>query len=393
LEAIAEKVISQFKRGHIGRNLRCKYYPCHFYGQDCTHCFCPFYPCQDEELGKYVISERTGKGVWSCQDCYWIHREDVAKECVERFRERDWASMTLQQRLGVKSEIEKMHFKRARPLMVLGATSGAGKSLMVAALCRIFSDLGYTVTPYKSQNMSLNSFVTEQGEEIARIQDLQARAARREPTVQMNPILLKPIKDDVSQVILYGVPFDDMDVNTYYNEFIPENGKRILENSLDFLKRTNDIIVMEGAGSPAEINITEFEIANLKAAEVAGAPCLLVVNIERGGAFAYLYGTVKILDNDKQRMFKGAIINNMRGDASSLRSGIERIELELDMPVLGVVPHMELELPSEDSMDLQDKGRGSKFVIGVIRLPRISNFTDFNALKLLDNVKIKGQGK
>ncbi|HOP09095.1 MAG TPA: cobyric acid synthase [Candidatus Methanofastidiosa archaeon] len=388
MESIKKKVISQFRRGAIDSNLECSYYPCHFYDQNCTHCFCPFYPCEDEELGTYITG-RTGKRVWSCQQCYWIHRDDVAKECIGRFDGKDWGSMPMDDRLKIKAEIEQMHFKSARPLMVLGTTSGAGKSLIVAALCRIFSDMGYTVTPYKSQNMSLNSFVTKRGEEIARIQDLQARAARVEPRSQMNPILLKPLRDDVSQVIVYGVPYGDMDVGTYYNEFIPAKGNDILRSSLKFLAKTNDIIIMEGAGSPAEINISEFEIANLKAAEVADAPCILVVNIERGGAFAYLYGTVRILDEGSQKMIKGAIINNMRGDPDSLSTGIREIEKMLDMPVLGIVPHLDLDLPSEDSMDIRDSPTPSRFTVGVVRLPRISNFTDFDALNLMEDIKVR----
>jgi len=297
--------------------------------------------------------------------------------------------MSIEQRLRIKDEISRNHFKRAKPLMVLGATSGAGKSLMVAALCRIFSDMGYTVSPYKSQNMSLNSFVTKHGEEIARIQDLQARAARREPRSHMNPILLKPIRDDVSQVILYGVPYRDMDVDTYYNIFIPSRGKEILEDSIGFLKKTNDIIIMEGAGSPAEINISDIEIANLKAAEIAGAPCILVVNIERGGAFAYLYGTIAILEQAQQKMFKGTIINNFRGDPGSLKMGIEKIEEMLKLPVLGTIPHMDVDLPSEDSMDISNDEKKGLYTVGIVRLPRISNFTDFDALGLIENVSVK----
>lgn len=297
--------------------------------------------------------------------------------------------MTIEERLRIKEDISRKHFKRARPLMVLGATSGAGKSLMVAALCRIFSDMGYTVSPYKSQNMSLNSYVTKYGEEIARIQDLQARAARRDPRSHMNPILLKPIRDDVSQVILYGVPYRDMDVKTYYKKFIPNRGNDILEKSIGFLKKTNDIIVMEGAGSPAEINISDIEIANLKAAEVADAPCILVVNIERGGAFAYLYGTIAILEKAQQKRFKGAIINNMRGDPGSLEKGITIIEEMLGLPVLGVIPHIDIDLPSEDSMDIKDGVQRGHYTIGVVKLPRISNFTDFDALGLIEGVNVK----
>ena len=194
--------------------------------------------------------------------------------------------------------------------MILGATSGAGKSLTVAALCRILSNRGYKVAPFKSQNMSLNSFVTEFGEEIASIQDLQAKAARIKPRAYMNPILLKPKKDNVSQVVIEGKPYKDMDVEEYYS-FTRSKGLEIVRSNLHFLRRLNDVVVIEGAGSPTEINIRDSEIANMKTAEIADAPCILVVNIEWGGSFAYIYGTLNLL-HDKDRKRSKVIINNLR---------------------------------------------------------------------------------
>ena len=189
-ENLTEEVKKQFKEGIIGSNRNCEYYPCHFDGQDCTFCYCPFYPCNDPVLGKEIISKK-GNKTWSCKDCFWIHRNDVAKRCFELLKD-EYFNCSKDEIHSIKKTIEKSHQKYAKTIMVLGATSGAGKSLTVAALCRILSNRDYKVAPFKSQNMSLNSFVTEFGEEIANIQDLQAKAARIKPRAYMNPILLKP---------------------------------------------------------------------------------------------------------------------------------------------------------------------------------------------------------
>ena len=276
-----------------------------------------------------------------------------------------------------------------RPIMVMGTTSGAGKSFLVTALCRILSDEGLKVAPYKAQNMSLNSCVTEQGEEIARIQELQARAARTRAEGAMNPILLKPKGDAISQVIVMGRPYRDMDVKEYYGHFVNTEGREILRRSFQKLAAENDIVVIEGAGSPAEINIADGDIANMGAAEIADAACILAVNSEWGGMFAYLVGTIMLLEPQQRVRFKGIVINNFRGDPDCLRSGIERVERELGIPVLGVVPHMDTELPTEDSMFIGSKVKeGDGIRIGVVRLPRISNFTDFDALTLEESVSV-----
>jgi len=376
------------KDGIIGGNKKCQYYPCHFEEQNCTFCFCPFYPCKDKHLGRYVISKSGGK-VWSCQDCLWMHRDDVVLSCFNVLKNKDFEKLDESKLEEIKLGLEKKFQKKGRSLMVLGTTSGAGKSIIVAALCRIFSNRGYNVSPFKSQNMSLNSVVTKNGEEVATIQALQARAARVAPMAYMNPILLKPKGDCVSQVIVDGKPYKDMDVDEYYNNFTKSEGVKIIKKNFDFLKRIKDIIVIEGAGSPAEINIKEYDIANMKMAEIAGAKCILVVNIEWGGSFAYIYGTLKLLEEKHRRRFIGIIINNMRGNAECLKSGIEKIEREFGIPVLGVVPHIELSLPAEDSMFIGSSGNGASTIkIGIIKLPRISNFTDFDALTLENNVSI-----
>ncbi|NMA31436.1 MAG: cobyric acid synthase [Candidatus Methanofastidiosa archaeon] len=385
-ENLTEEVKKQFKNGIIGSNRSCEYYPCHFDGQDCTFCYCPFYRCNDPFLGKEITSKK-GNKIWSCKDCFWIHRNDIAKKCFELL-EDEYFNCSEDEILSIKKTIETSHHKYAKTIMILGATSGAGKSLTVAALCRILSNRGYKVAPFKSQNMSLNSFVTEFGEEIASIQDLQAKAARIKPRAYMNPILLKPKKDNVSQVVIEGKPYKDMDVEEYYS-FTRSKGLEIVRSNLHFLRRLNDVVVIEGAGSPTEINIRDSEIANMKTAEIADAPCILVVNIEWGGSFAYIYGTLNLLHDKDRKRFKGVIINNLRGDKSSLHNGIEEIERLVGVPVLGIVPHIELNLPMEDSMFIKSEEMdSSKILIGVIKLPRISNFTDFDALDLEKNVSV-----
>ncbi len=368
-----------------GSNHSCPYYSCHFDGQDCGLCFCPLYPCHDAHLGRMV---RTAKGteVWSCEDCFWTHRSDVASELARRIPPTP-TSPSREFLEQVKLDVEALHPVSARPIMVLGATSGAGKSLIAAALCRIFSDRGLNVAPFKSQNMSLNSMVTSQGGEISRAQALQAVAARTEPDARMNPILLKPKKDDISQVIVDGRPYRDMNVPTYYGEFAPREGVEIIQRAWEFLRKTRDVVVIEGAGSPAEINIADVEIANMRTAEIAKAPCILVINMEWGGGFAYAYGTIMLLPPERRAMFKGIVLNNMHGDAACLDAGIRELEEKLGIPVLGVVPHVDHALPDEDSQDLiKVKGSG-EVRVGVIMLPRISNFTDLDALAL-DGVSV-----
>ncbi len=371
---------AQLRDLRAGPNRECPYYPCHFDGQDCSLCFCPLYPCLDPRLGEFVTA-KSGKEVWSCENCYWTHRSDVASEVARRVPAT--ASPPPRSFLDeVKAEVEAFHPVSAMPIMVLGATSGAGKSLITAALCRLFSDLGYNVAPFKSQNMSLNSMVTPAGGEISRAQALQAIAARTSPDSRMNPILLKPKRDDVSQVIVDGRPYRDMDVPTYYDEFTMGKGIEIVTRAWNFLRRTRDVVIIEGAGSPAEINIADREIANMRTAEIARAPCILVVNMEWGGAFAYAYGTIMLLPPEQRKMFKGIVLNNMRGDPSGLKEGVEELEERLGIPVLGIVPHAEHLLPDEDSQDLVKTRGAGDLKVGVIMLPRISNFTDLDALAL-----------
>lgn len=263
--------------------------------------------------------------------------------------------------------------------MVQGTTSHAGKSFLVTILCKIFADRGYKVAPFKSQNTSLNSYVTPEGGEIARAQAIQAFAAGIEPSTDMNPILVKPKGDSRSQIVVNGRPYKDIMARNYYEEFALKEGPAIIKKALENLARKYEVIVIEGAGSPAEINLYHQDIANMRVADMADAPVLLIADIDRGGVFASIYGTIELLKEEHKKRIRGVIINKFRGDFEILKPGIKMIEDLTKKPVLGVLPFIQnLRLPSEDSVSLEQiKGRGE---IYVIRLPRISNFTDFDPL-------------
>lgn len=274
-------------------------------------------------------------------------------------------------------------------IMIQGTTSNAGKSLVAAGLCRIFAQDGYNVAPFKSQNMALNSFITEDGLEMGRAQVVQAEAAYKKPDVRMNPILLKPTSDQGSQVIVHGEVVGNMKAMDYYQikeRFIP----RIME-SFYSLAAENDIIVIEGAGSPAEINLKQNDIVNMGMAKMANAPVLIVGDIDRGGVFASLYGTYMLQDETERKYIKGTIINKFRGDVEILRPGIKMLEDLIPVPTVGVVPYMDLKIDDEDSLsDVFDhRGLAEDIDIAVIRLPKISNFTDFNAFELMMGTKVR----
>jgi len=386
MDNITKKVKEEIERGWIGPNEDCPYHPCHFKGQDCTFCFCPFYPCLDEDMGQMIISKR-GSDIWDCSYCLFIHRQEVGKFVMSEIKRMGITDPKDQRIKDIRTEAKARYYKQGRTVMVLGATSDAGKSIAVAALCRIFHRKGYLVAPFKSQNMSLNSKVTIRGSEIAMIQTLQSKAAGlKNPDHHMNPILLKPKGDTVSQVMVEGVPFGDYNVKDYYEEFVPGPGVEIVRKNIEFLKKHYDLIVMEGAGSPAEINIYERDIANIGAAKIADAPCILVVNVEWGGAFAYAVGTVELIPEEDRGRIKGIILNNIRGNISNIASGAKELERVLNIPVIGLIPHIELELPQEDSeafRGMKSRGGGS-MDISVIKLPRISNFTDLDPLYMED---------
>ncbi|MCX6688609.1 MAG: cobyric acid synthase [Methanoregula sp.] len=265
-------------------------------------------------------------------------------------------------------------------LFVVGTSSHAGKSVTVAAICRCLVRRGISVAPFKSQNMSLNSFVTEDGGEIGMAQAMQAFAARVPPTTDMNPVLLKPKGDCVSQVILHGHPYKDVPIADYYRE-TPFLLNEALE-AFERLRETYGQVVIEGAGGAAEVNLYDRDIANTQLALALRLPMILVADIERGGVFAQVYGTMQLLPKELQPLVKGIIINKFRGDPDIFASGVKIIEDITGVPVLGVVPWFSIALPSEDSLSIGDKKSTDLPIrIAVIRLPHISNFTDFELLE------------
>lgn len=281
-----------------------------------------------------------------------------------------------------------------RFIVVLGTCSHSGKSTIVAALCRILRNRGLKVAPFKSQNMSLNSWVTSEGKEMGIAQAVQAWAAGVEPSELMNPILLKPKGDRTSQVIVFGVPVADRSAEEYYREI--DGLKGVVDRAIDELSRDYDYIVVEGAGGAAEINLFDRDIANIYVARKLGAPIILVGDIERGGVFASLYGTAALLPPEIRPLVKGLVINKFRGDPAILEPGLGMLEELTGVPVLGVMPYLDLDLPSEDSVSLGDKrrgGGGEKVEIAVVRLPRISNFTDFEPLEREARVRYVAPGE
>ena len=276
----------------------------------------------------------------------------------------------------------------SKVIMIQGTMSNAGKSLLVAGLCRIMKQDGYRVSPFKSQNMALNSFITEEGLEMGRAQVMQAEAAGIKPMVCMNPILLKPTNHTGSQVIVNGEVIGNMSARNYFvykKQLIPD-----IKKAFRKLEKFADIIVIEGAGSPAEINLRENDIVNMGLAEMVDAPVLLVGDIDRGGVFAQLLGTLELLREEEKERVKGLIINKFRGDKTILDPGIEMLEERVQVSVTGVVPYMELSLEDEDSLTERfEKKRDGCIDIVVIRYPRISNFTDFNVFEQLPEVSVR----
>ena len=276
----------------------------------------------------------------------------------------------------------------AKVIMVQGTMSNAGKSLLVAGLCRVFRQDGYTVAPFKSQNMALNSFITKEGLEMGRAQVMQAEAAGIAPMVCMNPILLKPTSHTGSQVIVNGEVIGNMSAREYFaykKQLVPD-----IKKAFQKLEEKADIIVIEGAGSPAEINLKENDIVNMGLAEMVDAPVLLVGDIDRGGVFAQLLGTLMLLTKQEKDRVKGLVINKFRGDKTILDPGILMLEEKGRVPVVGVLPYLELRLEDEDSLTERfDHRREGLIDIAVIRYPRISNFTDFNVFEQNPNVTVR----
>ncbi len=277
----------------------------------------------------------------------------------------------------------------AKPIMLQGTMSNVGKSLLTAALCRIFRQDGYSAAPFKSQNMALNSFVTAEGLEMGRAQAMQAEAAGLEPSVLMNPILLKPTTDVGSQVIVNGEVRGNMRAMEYFKrkkEFVPD-----IINAYNKLAARHDIIVIEGAGSAAELNLKADDIVNMGMARLVNAPVLLVGDIDRGGVFAQLLGTLMLIEKEERDMIKGLVVNKFRGDKAIFKSGVDILEERGGKPVAGVVPYIKCDIEDEDSLSdkLDNTCVKGLIDIAVIRLPRISNFTDFDVFGQFDDVSVR----
>ncbi len=281
----------------------------------------------------------------------------------------------------------------SKTLMVVGTMSSVGKSFLVTGLCRIFAKKGVKVAPFKAQNMSNNAAVCKNGGEIARAQYLQALACKTEPLVEMNPVLLKPEKDSRSQIVVLGKVWNSLEAKNYYQK--KQELWNVVRDSLDFLRKRYDLIIIEGAGSPVELNLKQNDIVNMAVAKYVNAPTLLVGDIDRGGIFAQLLGTYWLLEEDERKLVKGFVVNKFRGDIELFKDGITILENRSKVPVLGVIPYLkDLLLPEEDGAIIDEIAKNSEFKkdqidICVIAYPHISNFDDFDALKMESGVKVR----
>ena len=294
-------------------------------------------------------------------------------------------------RIVTSLDIKGNHKLKMKAIMVVGTTSHAGKSFLVSALCRILARKGWHVTPFKGQNMALNAYVTQSGGEIGFAQAVQAWAAGTIPKVEMNPILLKPQGNMTSQVILHGQVAGVTTASDYYKNYFSK-GWQAITSSLDRLAQEFDLVVCEGAGSPAEINLKHRDLTNMRVASYLKANTILIVDIDRGGAFAHVVGTLALLEPEERQLIKGIVINKFRGARSLLDPGITWLEDYTKIPVLGVIPWSEILFPAEDSLSLVDPRSiktNPEIQISVLRLPHIANFTDFDPLEAEPTVALK----
>ena len=342
-------------------------------------------------IGKGKISELSrNEAECKNQICalYNLSEEDYGETLyaglVKKFCERQGEKPYSQKSVGPAAQ--------ARSIMVQGTMSNAGKSFLVAGLCRILKQDGFSVAPFKSQNMALNSFVTNEGLEMGRAQVMQAEAAGVEPSVLMNPILLKPNSDTGSQVIVNGEVLGDMAAKEYFafkKNLVPH-----IMKAYNQLASENQVIVLEGAGSPAEINLKENDIVNMGMAAMADSPVILVADIDRGGVFAQILGTIELLTPEERKRVKGFVINKFRGDKSILDNGISMLEEKTGIPCVGTLPYMKIQLDDEDSLSTnlhtlrQFRDKKDEIQLAIVRLPHISNFTDFIPLQNLPNVNL-----
>ena len=278
--------------------------------------------------------------------------------------------------------------KKAKTIMVLGTMSNVGKSIVATGLCRILSQDGFSVAPFKSQNMSSNVFVTRDGLQMSQAQVVQAEACGKEPSVLMNPIVLKPSSNSASQVIVLGENYGEYKASSYYS--MKKTLREKVVHAFETLQKDNDVIVIEGAGSPAELNLNADDFVNLGMAKIANAPCLLVGNIDLGGVFAQLYGTIKLLPQTEQAMIKGLIVNKFRGDKNLFADGIRLLEKITEKEVLGVLPFLKLNIDDEDSLASKfSKKEQSLINIDILKLPHLANFNDFAVLEQTEKVAVR----
>ena len=271
-----------------------------------------------------------------------------------------------------------------KSLMIQGTSSGSGKTTLVAALCRIFTDKGFSVAPFKSQNMSNYAYKTKDFE-ISRAQAIQAIAARCEITPDLNPILLKPLGNYYSNVYLNGKMFKKMHATEYYQNFVKTQGLNIATKSLKTLQKNHDLVILEGAGSPTEINLEKYDIANMKMAEIANSSVLLITDIDRGGSFASIVGTMSLLDKKYQKLIKGFVINKFRGDINILKPGFKKIKEITKHPVLGTIPMIDFDLPEEDSLS----GKAKNIIWTKKNLDKIDNEIDKLSKLVNSNLNIR----
>lgn len=278
-----------------------------------------------------------------------------------------------------------------KSIMIQGTASDVGKSLIVAGLCRIYSDRGVNVFPFKSQNMALNSYITATGDEMSRAQMVQSEAARRAPDIRMNPVLLKPLKGSRTSIIFNGKQLDTIPAREYYKEKWKLKAK--IKQIYDEVASENELVIIEGAGSPAEINLNKDDFVNMGMAEIADSPVILVADIDRGGVFASIYGTIKLLSDEEQSRIKGIIINKFRGDISLLKDGLTMIEELVDVPVIGVIPYIDLKIDSEDSLALNhlpyEFDTTKDIDVAVLKLDWLKNFNEFNSLSMFEDVSVR----
>ncbi|RIV09565.1 cobyric acid synthase [Priestia flexa] len=286
-----------------------------------------------------------------------------------------------------------IQMKKAIPLMIQGTHSDAGKSLLTTAFCRIFAEDGFKTAPFKSQNMALNSYITKDGKEIGRAQGIQAEAAGVEATTNMNPVLIKPTREYEAQVVVHGVPLQNMYAYEYRKDFF-ETGREIIIKAYEELASEYEYIVIEGAGSPAEINLNDRELVNMRVADIAQSPVILVGDIDKGGVFASLVGTIQLLPKEHKSKVVGVIINKFRGDLSLLQPGLDWFEEYTGLPVLGVVPYLDdVEIDAEDSLALTTyptlPNPAKELDVAVISYPRMSNFTDLDPIRFEDDCHVR----